>query len=243
MEQELNSHKEFESDLYHFKLQYKNQTINDNLQFQNWKENAIDYIKENNRNCTHTSLLLLLNFCNNCCSYSIFTMDNFSLIKCHNCHYEFCIGCGKEPLSKEDNSTCFKGFLKACYLRAFNESTEMLVHHPVIIILHIIFSLFFTPQYIGFIFNMLGFLQHQRSSRLNNGIIHDFTADEYKLLAIYIFSIIKGFLCFPYAITFFPFIVILLLPGLFSKEYYLKIFTFYLNVVMAGGTKVKDKYW
>ena len=74
MEQELNSHKEFESDLYHFKLQYKNQTINDNLQFQNWKENAIDYIKENNRNCTHTSLLLLLNFCNNCCSYSIFTL-------------------------------------------------------------------------------------------------------------------------------------------------------------------------
>ena len=49
---------------------------------------------------------------------------------------------------------------------------------------------------------------HQNKSRLkDNGEIRDFTDDPDKLLSLYIFSIIKGLLFFPYIITFFPFVV------------------------------------
>lgn len=241
MEQDLN--KEFETDLYHFKLHHKNQNLNNNSEYENWKKNAIDYINRENKNSID-EYIKLINFCNNCCSYSIFSTYLFSLIECHNCHYKFCIGCGKKPLSNRDYSTCLKGFIKMNYLRAFNESTKILSFHPILCILHIIFSLFFTPQYIGYIFNMLGFLQHQRISRLkNNGEIHDFTDNENKLLTIHIYSIIKGFLFFPYTITFLPFIVILLSLGVFSKENYMKVLAFYCTIAHAGGMEVKNKYW
>ena len=85
---------------------------------------------------------------------------------------------------------------------------------------------------------------HPNKSRLkNDGKIHDFTFHGNTLLTIHIYSIIKGILFFPYIITFFPFIVILLLPGIFSKVYYLKVFTFYCTLVVAGGMEVKNKHW
>ena len=245
MEQELNNYEINETDLYHFKLIHKNQklNLNDNKRYQDWKNNAIYYINEKNNNNTNESFLLC-EFCDNCCSYSIFRMNHFSLIECLNCKYKMCIGCHRVPISNEDYSTCLKGFLITCYLRAFNEGTDIIVHEPILFILHIIFSLLFTPLYIGFIFNMLGFLMHQKKSRLyDNGKIHDFTDNSKKLLSLHIFSIIKGFLFFPYIIIFIPFIIILLLPSIFSKKYYLKVFTFYITVVTAGGMEVKERYW
>ena len=243
MEQDLNNYKEFESDLCHIKLQYKNQNIDGNSEFQEWKRNAIEYIEGENKN-TNGEQVLLIKFCDNCCSYSIFTLDLFSLIKCHNCKYEKCIGCNRQPLSNEDYLTCLKGFLIGSYYRAFYESIKIMVHEPILYIFHIIFSLIFTPSYIGYIFNMLGFLMHPNKSRLkNDGKIHDFTYNGSILLTIHIYSIIKGILFFPYVITFFPFIVLLLLPGIFSKVYYLKVFTFYFSLVMSGGVTLKDKHW
>ena len=245
MEQELNNYEVIETDLYHFKLIHKNQKLNlkDNKRFQDWKNKAIQYINKDNTYNTG-ECFLLYEFCDNCCSYCIFRMNRFSLIECLNCNYKICIGCHKVPISNEDYSTCLKGFLITCYLRLFNEGTDIISHEPILYIFHIIFSLLFTPLYIGFIFNMLGFLMHQKKSRLyDDGKIHDFTDDSQKLLSLHIFSIIKAFLFFPYIITFFPLMFILLLPSIFSKKYYLKIFTFYFTIVIAGGVEVKGKYW
>ena len=246
MEQDLNSYQENETDLYHFKLIHKNQKLNKEgySKYQNWKQNAINYINKINPNNT-SGTILLIEFCDNCCSYAIFSLHLFSLIECKHCNYEICLGCRKCPLSDQDYSTCIKGFLIACYLRAFNESTGIIVESTFLYTLHIIFSPLITPLYFGFIFTMLGFLMHQNKSRLkDNGEIRDFTDDPDKLLTLHIFSIIKGLLFFPYIITFFPFVVFfLLLPGIFSKQYYLKVFTFYFNVVIAGGENVKNKYW
>ena len=131
--------------------------------------------------------------------------------------------------------------MKINYLRLLKESTKIISDEPILYILHIIFSLFFTPLYIGFIFNMLGFLSHPNIKN-GNEHMHKFTDKACKLLTIHIFSIIKGFLFFPYIITFFPIIVIILLPGIFFRKYYLKIFTFYCTIVMAGGESVKNRY-
>ena len=76
----------------------------------------------------------------------------------------------------------------------------------------------------------------------NNGQINDFTDNKKKLLSIHIFSIIKGILFFPYIITFFPFILLILLPGICFKKYYFKIFTFYVSIILAGGLDIKRKY-
>ena len=88
---------------------------------------------------------------------------------------------------------------------------------------------------------MLGFLSHP-SLKYGNEHKHIFTDNANKLYIICIYSIIKGFLFFPYIIIFFPIIVIKLLPGIFFRKYYLKIFTFYCTIVMAGGESVKNRY-
>ena len=240
MEQSL---AEFESDINHFKLHHKNQYIKDNNQYQNWKENAIKFINTENLNPATEENILFIDFCDNCYSFSIFKCAKFSEIKCYNCQNICCIGCRKHPLTANDYSTCLKGFLIVCYLRVVHENINIYRHIPLILILHVIFSLLFTPLYIGYIFNMLGFLSHRGNNRLrNNGQINDFTDNKKKLLSIHIFSIIKGILFFPYIITFFPFILLILLPGICFKKYYFKIFTFYVSIILAGGLDIKRKY-
>ena len=83
MEQELNNYEVIETDLYHFKLIHKNQKLNlkDNKRFQDWKNKAIQYINKDNTYNTG-ECFLLYEFCDNCCSYSIFRMNRFSLIEC-----------------------------------------------------------------------------------------------------------------------------------------------------------------
>ena len=244
MEQDLTSYKEIETDLYHFKLQYKTQNLKDNLEYNLWREKAIHYINEHNKKTHSENDILLISFCNNCCSHSIFMINHFSFIECVNCHEKYCIGCGRLPLSGNDYSTCLFGFLKANYIRALNEGTDIVIHKNVIYIFHIIFCLLFTSIYIGFIFHMIGFLCHQKRSRIkNNGEIHDFTDNKNKLYYIYIYSIFKGVLFFPYIINFLPLMIILLLPGIFSKIYYFKLLTFYVTIITAGGMEIKEKYF
>ena len=55
-----------------------------------------------------------------------------------------------------------------------------------------------------------------------------------------IYSIARGFLMFPYIILFFPFMVILLLPGIFSYRYYLYIYNAYVTALFPGPSKLKN---
>jgi len=218
-----------------------NQNIKGNKQYQKWLENATMNVNQKNEEEDIPDRFYLIHFCENCCSYAIFFSRSFSFIECQNCEYTFCYGCGRKRINYED-STCLMGFLKINYLRLLKESTVIMSDDTILYVIHIIFSLFFTPLYIGFIFNMLGFLSHPN---LKKGTEHKhmLTDNANKLYAIYIYSIIKGFLFFPYIITFFPIIVIILLPGIFFRKYYLKIFTFYCTIVMAGGESVKNHYY
>ena len=241
MEQDLNSYNENETDENHFKLLHINQNIKGNIQYQKWFENATMNVNKKNEENDIPERFYLIHLCKNCCSHAIFFSSGFSNIECQNCHYTFCYGCGRTPIGYE-YSSCLIGFLKINYLRLLKESTIIIDDDVIIYVLQIIFSLFFTPLYIGFIFNMLGFLSHPN---IKNGKehMHMFTDKACKLLTIHIYSIIKGFLFFPYIITFFPIITIILLPGICSRKYYLKIFNFYFTIVMAGGEHVRKNHW
>ena len=241
MEQDLYSYNELETDEKHFKLLHINHNIKENKEYQEWLENANVNINKKNEEDYDSDRIYLIYLCKNCCSYAIVRSIGFSFIECQNCHYTFCYGCGRKPIGDE-YSACLIGFLKINYLRLLKESTKIIYNKSIFFILHIIFSLFFTPLYIGYIFNMLGFLSHPNIKK-GKDHMHKFTDKACKLLTIHIFSIIKGFLFFPYIIIFFPIIVIILLPGIFFRKYYLKIFTFYFTIVMAGGESVKNQYW
>ena len=56
-----------------------------------------------------------------------------------------------------------------------------------------------------------------------------------KQLSYFWLSFIRGLLMFPYIILFFPFMVILLLPGIFSYKYYLYILVMYIAVICPGS--------
>ena len=64
---------------------------------------------------------------------------------------------------------------------------------------------------------MLGFLSHPNIKK-GKDHMHMFTDKACKLLTIHIFSIIKGFLFFPYIITFFPIIFIIFRIFIFSMN-------------------------
>ena len=241
MEQDLNGYNEIESDLNHFKLLHINHNIKENKEYQEWLENANVNINKKNEEDYDSDRIYLIYLCKNCCSYAIVRSIGFSFVECQNCHYSFCYGCGRKRIGDE-YSACLIGFLKINYLRLLKESTKIIHNKSIFFILHIIFSLFFTPLYIGYIFNMLGFLSHPNIKK-GKDHMHMFTDKACKLLTIHIFSIIKGFLFFPYIITFFPIIFIILLPGIFFRKYYLKIFTIYFTIIMAGGENVKNQYW
>jgi len=66
-----------------------------------------------------------------------------------------------------------------------------------------------TPLYFGFLSNAFGLSIHPNKNRRDK-----IDKDEY-LLCLLIYSIARGLLMFPYIILFFPFMVILLLPGIF----------------------------
>ena len=55
-----------------------------------------------------------------------------------------------------------------------------------------------------------------------------------KTCVYFIYSVFRGILMFPYIILFFPFMILLLLPGIFSYSYYLYIFDAYITSVLPG---------
>jgi hypothetical protein len=82
MEHDLNDYKEIEvdTDINHFKLLYKSQNLKNNIKYEKWLENAINYVNSKNEKCG-TSYIFFINFCNNCCSQAIFEINDYSFIE------------------------------------------------------------------------------------------------------------------------------------------------------------------
>ena len=98
--------------------------------------------------------------------------NDFSNISCLKCNSFFCGGCLKKCFDGNDFSTCLKGYTKCLYLRiiyqrtninGFNKSNMWLYY-----ILHILFCLFLTPIYIGFLSFIIGLIVHQNKNRKEN---------------------------------------------------------------------------
>ena len=253
MEQDLNI-KEVEVKDF-FKLEYKGQNVEKTQEFQKWYKRMSIYIKEENIRCAQNYLinpnifsvpLLLISFCNECNSYVICSFyGDFSAIKCLKCNSFFCGGCLKKCFGVTDFSTCLKGYIKLLYLRVIYQRTNINDFNKscmwVYYLLHILFCLFLTPFYIGFISFIIGLIIHQNKNRKENTWSR--YENETKYCIFIIFSLIRGLLKFPYIILFLPFMVIILLPGIFSSTYYKKIFILYITAFFSGNYPLKIIYY
>ena len=257
MESEIKKFGENEHNLNCFKLQYEGQNIEKTQEFQKWYNETNIKIKKENIESKREYLkqdymeteLLLISFCPYCCSYSVCAYeDGFCFITCKNCHTKFCIECYYKYLNDNDiASACPKAYLKLFYLRIIYKRSELCVGNYLFYIIHILVCLFLTPLILGIISNMIGLSCHKKKTKRNrinenneneeNNNDNSFDEDKLriKVFIIIIYSFFRGLLMFPYEIIFFPFMVILLLPGIFSRKYYLTIFVMYITSLMPGG--------
>ena len=134
----------------------------------------------------------------------------------------------KNESDRIQESLCLKGYLKSFYLRTINRRSELQRTNACFHIMHIIFCLFLTPLYLGFISGFIGFIVHKNKER----IMKELT--EKQIYSYLLYSFLRGLLMFPYIILFFPFMVILLLPGIFSYKYYLYVFIMYVTAFFEG---------
>ncbi len=135
-----------------------------------------------------------------------------------------------------DETVCLRGYLKGLYLRFINRRSELVITYFQDYILHLIFCLFFTPLFLGFISNFMGFIIHPNKKRETDKDVFESN----KLCYYFIYSIIRGLLMFPYIILFLPFMIILLLPSIFSYTYYLNIFICYIAAVWPGDAPLTN---
>ena len=104
-------------------------------------------------------------------SYTIFTIINlfFCYAECNICKDKFCIGCLKEisHIYDEDYKTslCLQGYLKAFYLRIIYRRIGVERTNLCYYIMHILFCLFITPLYIGFLSNFIGLFINPNKNR------------------------------------------------------------------------------
>ena len=253
MEQDLNEFKyeNFENNDW-FKLEYKNQDVKNKEEYKKWYKSAKEYIKKenlkrakdyidnvDNYNMHLDTSILTIEFCENCLSYTICSLANrFSNVICNKCKECFCIGCSRKMQKSQnyinEDTLCLKGYLKAFYLRAINRRSDLVITCACFHIMHIIFCLFITPLYIGFISNLMSFLVHRNKKRKYEDL------NGFVVFAYFIYSLFRGLLMFPYIILFFPFMVILLLPGIFSYKYYLYIFDMYIAAIWPGDAPLAN---
>ena len=168
------------------------------------------------------------------CSIRIYS---FCYAVCNLCKHSFCIGCLKELNNDNEDvnsSTCLKGYLKAFYLRIIYRRSSIGKANICYYIMHIIFCLFMTPLFLGFLSIIIGFFKHPNKNRKHELI------DNSMMPFLLIYSIIRGLLMFPYIILFFPFMILLLLPGIFSYNYYLYIFIMYVTAFFAGPDSLNN---
>ena len=166
MEQEFNQITEFEQEnLNYFKVQYKYQNVKNSPKFLKWYTKMNKYINEENNKRTLKSKnnfnwddnhdILIISFCNKCCSYVICSYRNgYAFVKCNICNYYFCCGCLREELYLRDSSTCLKGFIYTAYLRMKYDRISTIYVDFYYYIIHIIFFIFFTPLLLFFFFSM-----------------------------------------------------------------------------------------
>ena len=249
MEQDLNTFKNYDFEIKdYFQIEFKGQNVKNTPEFKKWYEGAEKYIKrENNRRkekyINETVLfdhnILTIEFCEKCLSYTICSLKNiFSYVICNRCKEEFCIGCSLRQKNRynKDDSTCLKGYLKGLYLRIINRRSEIIVAEALFNIMHIIFCLFFTPLFLGFISNFMGLIIHPNKKR----VLNDNSLSYTKICFYFIYSIFRGLLMFPYIILFLPFMILLLLPGIFSYTYYLYVFVSYITILMPGNIPLRN---
>ena len=251
MEQDLNTFKndDFENKDY-FQIEFKGQNVNNTPEFKKWYKSAEKYIKrENNQRkekYIHETVLfdhdiLTIEFCEKCLSYTICSLNKaFSYVKCNRCKEEFCIGCllkrRKYNTNDKDETTCLKGYLKGLYLRIINRRSEIIAAEALFNIMHIIFCLFFTPLFLGFLSNFIGFITHPNKKRV---LPYDYMRGN-KIFIYFIYSIFRGILMFPYIILFLPFMILLLLPGIFSYTYYLYVYDSYIASIIPGNGALRN---
>ena len=253
MEQEFNQITQLEQDnLNYFKLQYQHQNVKHLPQFQKWYEKTNKYVNEENNKRTLKSKnnfswddnhdILLISFCNKCCSYVICSYKGGGgFVYCNICKYSFCCGCLREALFLGDGSTCLKGFIYTAYLRMKYDRISTIYVDFYYYIIHIIFFIFFTPLLIFFFSFYIGILYHPNPKRKKNkekqgfdyDKINDDRENDKKDYGV-IFGIFFGIVMFPYIMIFLPFMIILFLPSLFCPSYYQKIFIIYLSLICPG---------
>ena len=244
---------ELETKLISFKLEYKDQNVENFPSFKKWNEEAKKKIKEINKKNIRAKkksifspgvITLTISFCNNCNSYSICTVESsLSLIKCNNCHKIICPGC-----NRANSGICLKGFVKLIYIRMINGRSCLRSSNIAFNICFIFIFLIFTPFHIGFISSLVGLMPHP-NKRSNRKIITNIennkeNGEEKKEMCIGFFLIFicffRGILMLPYIITFFPFLLLILLPGIFSKKYFYRVMIVYWDALIPGNYSFKN---
>lgn len=245
MEQNLFEAKGKEYD-NHFPLQHKSENFYANPAFKEWYNIKKEYVKkenekrallteENVKKYGFDERYMVFSYCPNCISYAIcFVKDDYSFVKCKNCKKEFCIGCYRNKIYNEEETMCLKGFLILFYHRFIDQRSENTNYRPFLYCLHIFVCLFLTPIYLGMISYYIGFAVHRkkRGSFFENALYYGKSC-----FFSFFFSLLRGLLMFPYIITFFPFMLILLLPGIFSYNYYVYIYNMYIIIFKPGNIR------
>lgn len=248
MEQNLNN--EFETDFYFFKLQYKEQKVENLSIFQKWYEIANNYIKDINKKNIPIekkripfrlhpgAKLLTISFCNNCLSHVICIVETkLSLIRCTKCNKSLCPGCLRLYTDDDKGTYCLSGYFKLLYIRTINGRTWLESSSIIKNIIYILFFLILTPFYLGFISSFIGSSPHPNIKRKNLKKINESMC----LLGIATLLIFfRALLMTIYVISFFPFLLIMLLPGIFSKKYFYRLMVMYLSALVPGNKPLKN---
>ena len=229
----------------YFKLEFKNQEVKNKPDFVKWYKNTKDFINKENlkRNKYHDIMsdnrILTIGLCMRCMKYTVCSIHFFSYCyaECNICKKFFCIGCSNELNNSIyehiNSSVCLKGYLKAFYLRIIYRRSSISKANACYFIMHIILCLFMTPLYLGFLSNALGLMIHPNKNRKNE-------VNDDLIYYLVIYSILRGLLMLPYIILFFPFMIILLLPGIFSYRYYLYVYNAYVTALMSVSSSLKN---
>ena len=231
---------------FHFPLQYKNENFYKNPAFKEWYNIKKKYVEEENKirgpwneenyqKYGFDERYYIFSYCPNCISCAICLVKNeYSFVQCKNCGEEFCIGCYRNKIYRYEDTICLKGFLKLLYYRVIGKRSSNSTYKPLLYFFHIIVCLFITPIYLGTISHYLGFIVHRKKK---GSFFDDALISGLPFRFSFFFSFFRGLLMFPYIITFFPFMLILLLPGIFSYNYYIYIYNTYITIFMPGNTQ------
>ena len=230
-------------DYYYYSLEYKGQDVSTNPDFQKWYKKVQDYIKKENKirgliqidNNKYWKYeeerFFILSLCPNCNSYSICVIKfYYCFITCKKCKERFCIGCSKKGKDSKDDTICIKGYFRLLYHRIIFKRSDYAVITTYSTFIHILICLFITLIYLGFASGFMGFNTHNNRENLYEKMLREERFCNY----VMIFSLLKGLLMFPFIMNFFPFMVLLLLPSIFSRNYYPYIFNMYITILMPG---------